>query len=349
MYLVLLFILLIVALVFSINDDEHEKNVGNEYIFLFIGLILWVGLRPVGIDHDSPNYVSLFYGTVKLGMLDLMEPSFEIICSVARLFGGPEMLFIIYALLAIPLKGYVIFRQSNAPFLTIALWLSNYFMLQESNQIRGAVVTSIFLFSIPYLANGNKWKYFVCVMVGMFFHYSAIALLIFLFMGNKKLTTVWKISLAVAPLICYAIHLKGIDPFTLIPLPFFEDKIQLYEYARDKGFSVELNVFHLLILFRLSCFYLILWKYDEVVKYCNHVGLMLKVLCCSICTYIAFAYMPDFAVRVSELYGIIDILIFPTLVYMVKPGWVPRVGLAIVSIGLFCMNIFVNEYLYIDY
>ena len=348
MFIFVLFVVFICVVALSILDDDKE-NVYLQWIYFGVIalLTLMVGFRPIGIDNDYNTYLS-YYDMVDVGAVELVEPSFHIINSFAHILGSPQVIFIIYALLAIPLKGYAVSKMSSCWFLSLAVWMNNYFILHECTQIRAAVVGAIFIYAFYYLYERRRWVYASLILCSIFFHYSALLLLPLVVLGCKPINRYWRFFLLVAPLFCYGVYLKGIDPLTLIPLPFFQEKMEIYEMVRDKGIAEELNVFNLMALFRLGAYYFILWKCDEIYKECKSIYLMLKIFCVSICSYAFFAYMPAMAIRSSELYGVMDILILPTMIYAVKPEWVVRVVLAIVCIGLFTMNILVNNYLKFD-
>ena len=348
LFIFILFVVFILVVAVS-NVEDGDDNVYLQwgYIGVLVILTLLVGFRPIGIDKDSLTYLS-YFEMVDVGVVELVEPSFHLISGIARVLDSPQLIFIIYALLAIPLKGYAISKLSSCWFLSLAVWMNNYFILQECTQIRVAVAGSIFLVAFYFLVERKKWIYFGLTLVAIFFHFSALLLIPLLVFGTKPINKAWRIFLAAAPLFCYLIYMKGIDPLTMIPIPLFQEKMEIYEMVRDKGITEELNVFNMMALFRLGCYYFILWKCDEIYKDCEHIYLMLKIMCLSICCFAFFAYMPPVAVRSSELYGVIDILILPAMIYAVKPEWVVKVCLGVVCFGLFFMNIFINQLLNMD-
>ena len=348
LFIFVLFVVFILVLIVSIFDDgEDHVYMKWSYIGALALLTLMVGFRPIGIDNDSATYLS-YYESVDVGVVELVEPSFHLISAIARLLDSPQFIFIIYALLAIPLKGYAISKLSSCWFLSLAVWMNNYFILHECTQIRAAVVGAIFLYALYYLVEGRKKVYLGLVVISIFFHYSALILIPLVFFGTRPINLWWRSALFIAPLFCYGVYMMGIDPITYIPVPFFQEKMEVYEMVRDKGIAEAINVFNLMALFRLGAYYFILWKCDEIYKECGHIYLMLKIMCISICFYAFFGYMPAMAIRSSELFGVVDILILPTIMYAVKPEMVVKLVLAVVCIGLFTMNIVVNEYLKFD-
>lgn len=344
MFLFLIFAVFIFVVFVSLFEDNETNYAKWLYCGSLVVLTLMVALRPIGIDNDSTTYVS-YYEAVDGGVVDLIEPSFHLISSFARVFESPRLIFIVYALLAIPLKGYALTKFSGFWFMSLAIWLNNYFILQECTQIRTAVASSIFLYALFYLEKRKLLVYTLLVCVAMFFHYSAVILLPLVFLRAQRLSCLWRIVLAVAPLLCYAIHMVGIDPVTFIPIPLFQEKMQLYEAFRDLGIEESINIFNVLALFRLCCYYFILWKCDVIFPEFKYVYLILKVMCLSICCFALFAFIPALGMRSQELLGVLDILLLPAMIYAVKPEWVVRVILGLACLGIFSMNIFINKYL----
>lgn len=346
MFVLLLFVVFMFAVMLSFIDEDSRESgyLKWTYVTVLLLLTLMVGLRPVGVDCDSKTYVG-YYDSVDVGVVELLEPSFSMISGFARFFGTPQLIFIVYALLAIPLKGYALSKMSSCWFLSLSIWMNNYFILHECTQIRTAVAAAIFLYALYDLANGRRKAYLGLVLVAVFFHYSALLLLPLVVLGTQPITTLWRIVLFVAPLFGYMLYIMGIDPLTLIPIPFFQDKMEFYELSKERGLESNLNVFNLMAMFRLGVYYFVWWKCDEIYKEYKWIYLLLKILCISICSYIIFARFAALGTRSSELYGVVDILILPATIYAVRPEWVVRVVLAVVSIGLFAMNIMVNKLL----
>ena len=346
MLLFALFVILIFVVIVSLisEDNNDNESVKWAYVGILCLLVLLVGFRPPGFDTDSQNYVN-YYEAVDIGVVELIEPTFDIISSFARIFDEPQLIFIIYALLAIPLKGYAITKLTPLWFLSLAVWMSNYFILHEFTQIRTAVATAIFLYAFYYLLEKRRWVYVWLILLASLFHYSALILLPLAVLGTNPFNSCWRLLLLISPLLCYGFYFMGIDPMTLIPIPLFQEKMDIYEQLRDTGVDQALNVFNMMVLFRLASYYFILWKSREIAKSCPSVYLMLKVMCLSICFYAFFAYMPSMGMRTSEVFGVIDILILPTMIYAVKPELVVKIALGVLSIGLFVMNIFVNHLL----
>ena len=203
MYIALLFAILLAIAVLAFFEDDKVLRRGWLLFLLATILTLVAAFRPAGIDNDYNSYLGYLENPSSTAAL-MTEPTFKIIGSIVSFCGLPVLLFLIYSSLSIPLKIYAIKRLSPYWYLSILLWFSHLFIMQEMTQIRVAVSSSIFLFAIPFLGDGNKKKYLLCLVVATLFHYSAIALIPLAFLGNKELSRLFRFILIVVPIGMYA-------------------------------------------------------------------------------------------------------------------------------------------------
>lgn len=343
--IVSLFVLFAAACVFSFFEEEKNRMLVMVYVATIVLLVFIAGLRPIGIDGDSNNYLKIYYGYAE----DFVEASFIIISQVASyLFDEPQVMFFTYALLSVPLKGFAITRLSDLWFLSLALWLSRYFVLHDMTQIRVSVSVAIFLYSITYLSKGDKVKYLLCCLLAMLFHYSAIVLLPLVFLGNAPLNRWWIGGLAILPIIGFALYSFNINIINLIPIPYIQDKLLIYEMARDKGImgmDEKINLFNPLYLIKLAAFYLMLFKYNILKDKIKLLPLLIKIWALSFVAYSLLSFIPTLAYRVSELLAVVEIVLLPYMIYIVRPVWTGRVAVLLFCGFQFYYTIYVLELL----
>lgn len=345
---VILLTLFIIACALSFFDADKNKATIITYVVMAVIMVAVAGLRPIGIDNDSNNYVGYFYW----GGDDTVELSFVIISAIIRKIADePQILFIVYALLSIPFKAYIITKLTDLWFLALAVWLSRYMILQDMTQIRVAVSTAVFLYSLLFLDNGRKDKYLLCCVVATFFHYSAIVMFPLVFIGNKELSKKWIIALYALPVIGYMFSSLHINFLSLIPIPYLQEKVEIYEMARDEGLMGmdEINIFNSMYLLRLALYYLLLWKYDVVKEHTKYLPVFLKIFAFSYIAYTMLSFIPVFASRISEFYGIVELLLMPLVVYTVKPEWVAKCFLILVFAYITYLDLFKNELLNLSF
>ena len=157
----------------------------------------------------------------------MTEVSFLFISSLVHLlFDNYIFIFIIYAFLSLALNARALKIQTDLLFLSILVFFSTYYLTHTMNQIRVAVSCGIFLCSIPYLKSGQRLKYVLMVVCATLFHYSAFVLIAAVFFRAKAMSRIeYFIWCSIIPF-CYLLYMAHVDPFVMIPIPYFEKKME---------------------------------------------------------------------------------------------------------------------------
>lgn len=346
MYVAILFVILLVIAFLAFFEDKEMQE--HRWLLFTVATILtlYVAFRPAGIDNDYNSYLGYFKNPNGVAVL-LTEPTFKMINGFARYCGIPLLLFVIYAFLAVPLKICAIKRMSPYWYLSIVIWVTHLFVIQEMTQIRAAVSTGIFLFSLPVLAEGKKLKFTLYVVLAILFHYSALVLLPLILIGNKKLSRFARLVLILFPLVMYSSPMATMDMLKMIPIPFIQQKLQMYEELMiyEGGVWGDINVYNVMALFRLFAYYVLIWKYDYLSDKYPYMPMLLKVFCYSICMYVGLSFLPPIAMRIGEYISIIDCVMFPLLAAPIRPHWLGRLLVLLYAIGVFVANIFLYKLL----
>ncbi|MBE6304059.1 MAG: EpsG family protein [Bacteroidales bacterium] len=346
MYVVILFVIFAFLAFLAFFEDERIRSC--TWLLVTVGAILtlYVAFRPAGIDNDYNAYLGYFKNPDGI-VASLAEPTFKIINGFARLCGAPLLLFVIYAVLATPLKIYSILRLSPYWYLSILVWFAHLFLVQEMTQIRVAVATAIFLFSIPYLAEGRKGKFGLCMILAILFHYSALVLLPLILIGNKPLSRMFLLVLLVLPIALYMTPLASIELLKLVPIPFLQQKLQMYEELMKYkgGVWSDINIFNIMAVMRLFAYYMLLWKYDYLSDKYPYMPVFMKIFCYSICMYVGLSFLPPVAMRIEEFISIIDCILFPLLAVLIRPHWLGRMLVIFYYAGVILANVYLYKLL----
>jgi hypothetical protein len=67
---------------------------------------------------------------------------------------------------------------------------------------------------------------------------------------------------------------------------------------------------------------------------------LLNIYAVSLFMYPALAMMPVLAGRVNELLGIVEIVLFPLLYYIISPRYISALIIVVWSLGILLINIF---------
>lgn len=342
----LLLIVFILAATLSFFDDEDTRLKRNSYMAIVGILVLLAAFRPAGMDSDYDTYVEYYHGNTN----QIVEFTFMGIAAVAHaLFNSPLILFFVYAVTSICLRGYGIVRSTSFWLLAVVVWMGNFYLYQDLTQIRVAVSSGIFLIAISLLAEKRRGVYITLALLAGCFHYSAFILVALVFLGNKPLTQTGKIIIACIPAIGYILYFMGFDPVMSLPIPWVQDKIEAYEYLRDSGIAGDtINVFNAVYMLRLLVFYVILWKYEILKDQVKPLPLLLKIFALSYFCFTAFSALPVMSFRFAELLGSVEVVLFPCLAFTVRPVAIGR--LFVITVAFCCMmiNVFYNGLLTFD-
>ena len=214
--------------------------------------------------------------------------------------------------------------------------------MHDLTQIRASAAVAFFLFGLYFLTQRRRVAFLLCAGAASVFHISAIILFPLVLLGNAPLSGRWTLCLAIAPMIGYAMAIAKFNFMTTIPIPYIQEKVEIYEAARDAGImdSDQINIFNAVVMVKLLAFYLLLWKYEVVRERGPEISLWLKIQALSIVCYTAFSFLPALSVRTSELYGVVEILLFPALIYIVRPQWAGKLLAICFASGVILLDIF---------
>lgn len=338
----LLLLIILLCTILSMIEDYIGKY--RKYIYVFIGFILMItaGLREVGFDRDSENYEHYFLHCNDALMGAFVEFSFLWLSRLVQLFSyNVHFVFLLYAILGISTKFYALSKLSKYWFLPVTILLGNYFLLQDMTQIRVSIVTGLILLSIIPLSKGQKKIGFTIILLCCFFHYSSIALFPLLFLNNKELTKKWIYLLYSIVPIGYIICLANINILTDIPIPYISDKVLYYQELHDRAIKGdEINVFNVVFLVKVFIYLYCIYFYETIKYYNKYISIQLKIMGVSIFSYLVLSFLPVIAIRIGELYGIVDILVYTSIVYTIRPLWLSKLTVCSIGIIQFLINIY---------
>lgn len=223
----------------ALIEDYLGKYKWAIYIFIGIVLILLSAFKEVGIDPDSTNYEQSFlnYSTADQTISEV-DPSFIFISSILNIFTKDvHSLFLVYALLGIGIKLFALTQCSKRIFLTLLVYLSYYYLLQDCMQIRAGAMSAFFLLALKPLCEGRKKKALILMLCGCVFHSSGFALLPLLFLGNKPCSVKGRLKWASLIPIGYVLFFAGFSVLFALggTIPYVGDKIMLYQQSVEKG------------------------------------------------------------------------------------------------------------------
>lgn len=330
--LLTLFVLLSIVAFFP-PEDKWARHL----IFLFFGILLIVtaAFRGDG-DFDYSGYVGMFNRQDTF----TIEPSFVLISYVIHQFlgGNPIYLFVFYAFFGVSLKLVAIKQLTELWFLSLVLYLSNFFILHEMTQIRAGIASAILLLCIKPIYERDWKRFLLFTTLACFFHYSAVIIIPLWFLDLQPKKRWLLLSVPISYVICFI----GVNFIMVVPIPGIEEKIIMYQKLREleSTDAVATNIFSFVFLAKVAIFYFLLFKYDLIHSYNKYFPILMKIYSFSLASYLIFTSIPAFSSRLNELYGIVDIILIPLLFYIFKPVYFSKaivvfIGLCLLLIALF--------------
>lgn len=331
-----LLFLLLVVLILLFTEEYLGKYKWTAYALIALALIVYAGIRPVGFDRDSENYESIFMHPDSNVSVISVEPSFLFLSKFLYIiYPDIHLLFFFYALLGVAIKFYAIRQITPLLFLPVIIYMGNFFLLHDLTQIRVGVASAFFLLSVDPLSKGRKKLACVYIIMAIIFHYSALALIPLLFLNNASISQKSKIIWALIVPLCFILYAIGTDVLTTFEIPYITEKVETYRTISENKLEKEsiLNPFPLI---KMAVFLYFLYYSDLIKQFVPSIYLLIKILGASLLAYFMFSSIKIISMRISELYGIIEIVAYPCILYTVKPIVISKCIVCIIAfIGLY--------------
>jgi hypothetical protein len=349
-YLIYFFFLSILAI--GYDQQSFKKSVA--LCLLVISLTLLAGLRGPHVTRDYTEYQYIFdsiysyLNEIKSGnIFTFFEPGFILLVSMIRFFSEINydiyvMLF--FALVSICLKLYIINKFSFNPFLTILLFFSHYFLLQEMTQIRAALSSAIFFVALIFYFKGKTIHYIGIVLFATLFHYSAILFLLLLLFNAKNLNRYFYTALLLTSILLGFIKMPFFELINQLNPELITGKLKGYEYIAKHALKEEINTFNIIYLLNIVVILYLIWLVPKQLMK-NDIKLMFFIKCNIFSLFLLSILngVPAIAFRISEIFGITSIFVFSSLIAYL-PFKKANILVPMVLAGLFLyINLFHNE------
>ena len=325
---------LLITIILCYLEDYIKRYRFFLYILMGFVMVLIAGLREIGLDPDSENYEYSFHHYYQSSEMGMVEPSFTLISAILNVFtDNVHLLFLVYAFLGVTIKLYAFKKNLQCIFVPMMLYTSFYFVLHEMTQIRAGVVSALFLLAVYHIAKKEKRKALLLIIVGSFFHYSSLALLPTLVFGNKDFKRKGSILIALLIPLSYLIYFGGISMLLNTDIPLVGNKLAIYQQAMEKGkMTVNINVFDPVHLVSVMLFYYTLYFRKTITAFNENYNVVIKIVAIGLFLHTSLAFLPVLALRISQLYCIVNIFLSSGIVYTFKQKWMGITVLVLLSI-----------------
>lgn len=345
---VIFFLIFIQFCVFLASLVEEKTKKYNYAIYITFGLllVLFAGFREIGADKDSIQYQEYFLNPSN--PIFSVEYTFFYISEFLYNYSSDvHILFVVYALIAISIKFFFFRKFSDSFYLPVIIYIGYFFMMQEMTQIRAGVATALVLPIILLIAEKQRFKAFLVMLIAISFHYSALTILPMLFLSNKDMSPKkrWLLSLVVP--LSYLIHFIGAENIYLsLDIPYLGEKLKGYQMLRDRGLAGDkFNVFSVPFVAQVLLYYYVIYYYDIIIKRNKYLPIMIQMATCFILIYLNFSFIPVIAYRISDFYAITNIFLYTNIAYTVNPRWLGNTIVYFAGLAQLLISIYVTELL----
>lgn len=342
-------ILSIFAIVVVLSFMEDYMFVWQKMVILsFIGIILIClsTFKPM-TTADASNYELFFYNNDDPYIETITEPTYIYLSRLYEPLGFTvTAIFFTYAMLAITMKLTLLWKLT-APFTftSMIVYVGIYYPLHDVVQIRCSVAVAFLLWAIIPLAKQQYLKATTLLIVATLFHYSSLTFLPILLFGNMKVGKYWKYLLGVAIPICLLLYLAGFSAFSLVPKSLIEGKLDFYKDMSDMGFWDKYIPYKQIgFIAEFTLLYLFIFFYDTIEKHCIYAHILIKVLVLEMGYLIMFAEIEVLGNRLHELFGVFNVLAYTQCLYIIKPRYIVRIGLAAFSLIYYLAQMYNEVY-----
>ena len=330
--------------------EDYLKEIHKIVILAVLATLMVLLATTKSIDHtaDGTIYEHIFYNNDEILTQLTTEPTFLWLSRlVLALGGGLIWMFLIYALIAIPTKLKALYGMTPYIFTALIIYIPIYYELHDLIQIRAAAACAFLLLALNPLSNKRYWTATLLMIIAILFHYSSVVFIPFLFIGNRQLGYNSRLVVACVIPVCFVIYLMGKDLFSLIPSSILGGKLDYYQKTSEKGeWEMALLYKNVYFMLKVAMMYLCLYFYNHIVENNRLAPLLLNLFLASILSPMLFSTIPVIASRVSDLYGIIDCIVFTFALYLFSPRYLARFGILIIGIYMLIYHMMSDDYFF---
>jgi hypothetical protein len=322
-YFACLLLILIWEIFFRLITEKSKDIYVAGFSFLLLFFISILRNQVVGTDlnaylplydnisTDSWDYI--FYRRYEPGYI-LFNKLLSYISLDNRILIVAISFFVIFIFIKFILK------YSPIPWLSIFLFVSLGHYVSTFNILRQWMAIAITLIAIHYLVNHKNIKFVIGILTAALFHYTALSLLVLLFICKVKL--IWRYYFAIIFVSIISVYLFGEKIMQYFLLLRISDA---YEYAMTEGEGFSL--FFLLLFLSFIGF---IFK-NKVLKMNPNYSIFYHIVIFAVCFQILAVYFSLFT-RVALYFYVFLIVYLPIIVSSIQEKKFRRI--AIVSIVL---------------
>ena len=310
---------------FSIIEIFNKSRYNNK-LFIIASLILLIisGFRyETGGDWQSYTLVfeqiesiwDILKGNNNGFYTHNIEIGFKLLVSFAKgIINNVQFLFFIVSCILVFFLYKSIRTYSKYAILSLIIYYSTLYFQLDFIAIRQGIAVMIFFYSIKFIYEKNKIKYFTFIFIAGLFHTTAFLLLpLYYFLGRSYSTAKICVVFFVSNLL-YLLNIRWLTGTLTLLIPQLSGIIsfKMEQYSLDSARSISFGFFINIILFIL---FMIRKKYLLKNKYFN---IFFNIFLLYIVVYLVFFELLVISNRFRLYFSISQVILLPMVVYSFK-------------------------------
>lgn len=316
------------CMLFAANFKNQEvlirkRNDRCYVILVTVQFLLLSALRAATVGADTQYYIEYFQ-TIDdnytwpqmvsylaggfLGERRWFEPLFTLFVKCVHMFtGNPQIFLLVIAIIIMMPLGKFIYDNSRNVALSFMIYMCLFFQCFGITAVRQSLALSIAVLGGYHFVKEQKiWKFFICVLVGMLFHVSAIIILPLYFVYHYKPGKVAKAVYIGIVLLLFMFHNQMIEVISAVTG---------FAYAGSEG-AKAFNMVIIMLAITLFC----LWKYDKLIEMRDeNKGIMNAVLLGTL--ILPLSQVDSVYMRLSYFYYMFLMILIPEILLLFPKKW----------------------------
>lgn len=292
------------------------------YFGLLVCLIIIATVISSSYSRDSEAYNSyiFIYGSHEWGRFFIevfqLEVLFVVVSKIIyKLDLSYVLVFLLYTALSLSIKFYLIDKYSKDKLLSLSFYISYFFILHDSTQIRfGLAIAAVYL-GLRYLSDNRKLLFAAIVLFSaLMLHAVSLVFLLMLFFTTKRSWS-WLLGMVAIAIVLYPVNLNELT------LSFVGDIVGYFNLQGaiiNKIYAVMLTPSSDIFLGMCTRFAILSYVCAAVIyqyksKLSAYETLCFNAFLLSIFFYVLLKDIPDLQVRFRDMFGFSLVFLVPYL------------------------------------
>ncbi len=303
----------VIILIFSFFEFINERWIRNIVFYLLVFSLILLGGFRYGISSDYFHYKEVFQKIDKATDWSefLMEYGFLSIFYIFNKLGlNFEFFVFFFCSISISIKAFVIKKISPYPIISLLLYFTFFFLLDDMGAIRRGFACSLVLLAYYFIFSKKYLFSFILILLAASIHLSVLIVIPFLFFINIKFNSKQFLMLLAISILIGLSFEKLFNNLVAIDSQLLAVQ-KIVSYSEEQYFS-ETNVYEIGLLLRIL-FILILFKYANKLAVVPFFNQMFNLYIISVFVLVVFSKLTVFS-SVVIYFKIFEIILVPILI-----------------------------------